>query len=100
MTEIEFNVTQPDDAHRVVVTAEEGNTYLVYCEECGRMFREGSGIMEILVKGDLRANHSHSISPTGLDLIIGMSLAVRTETDAKLARLLDDVSIDLDGKKV
>lgn len=96
MEKVKLNVTQPDGAHRVTVTMEEENLYLVCCQECGRIFCLSPERKQVLVKGDFLANHSFATTPVGWDLVLDMTLGVRSETDDKLAHLLDDVSIDFD----
>ena len=95
MTETEaFDIYQPDDVHQVTATKEEGS-YLIYCEECGRLFRYGHKVFEVLVKGDQLANHSHTIIGKGMNLTMDVSIKMRTEDDDKLDQLLADVPIDL-----
>lgn len=94
MTEKEFTVTQPDGAHRITATEEE-DSYLIYCEECGKLVRYGHKVFEVLVRGDQEADHSYTIIGNDMNLTIGFFARVRTESDKKVEDLLGDIVIDL-----
>ena len=84
-----LSITQPDGAHRVTVV-QDGLGYLVSCHECARLFRAYfSGGYKTLVRGDWTANHSF-----GVGLAV-QGVTVQTEDDLEIARLLDDVDIDV-----
>ena len=86
----ELPVNQPEGTHCVTVV-QDGDSYLVRCNECKRLFRiDFSGVYETLVRGDQMASHSFNIGG-----LVTQGITVRTEADSNIERLLDNIDIDL-----
>ena len=84
----ELPITQPESAHQVTVI-QDGDGYLVRCNECERLFRiSAGGVYELLIRGDMMASHSF-----GLGGMVIQGVKVRTEADADLEQLLEGIDI-------